>query len=75
MGERIEVGTDDPEAKLERALMEEFLRRNKHSFSDLALLTPAERNRLLNRAARYADERLAEIGARAHYIEDLHRHE
>ena len=63
MGERIEVATDDPEAKLERALMEEFLRRNHHSFTDLARLTPAERNRLLNRAARYADERLAEIGA------------
>ena len=75
MGERIEVATDDPEAKLERALMEEFLRRNHHSFTDLARLTPAERNRLLNRAARYADERLAEIGARAHYIEDLHKHE
>ena len=75
MGERIEVATDDPEAQLERALMEGFLRRNHHSFSDLALLTPSERNHLLNQAARYADQRLAEIGARAHYVEDLHKHE
>ena len=75
MGERIEVATEDPEAKLERALMEEFLRRQHHSFTDLALLTPAERNHLLDEAARYADARLAEIGARAHFIEDLHKHE
>jgi len=75
MGERIEVAMEDPEAKLERALMEEFLRRNHHSFSDLALLTPTERNHLLNQAARYADARLAEIGARAHYIENLHKHD
>ncbi len=75
MGERIEVATEDPEAKLERALMEEFLRRNKHSFSDLALLSPDERNRLLDQAAKYADERLAEIDARAHYIGDLHKHD
>lgn len=75
MGERIEVATEDPEAKLERALMEEYLRRHNHSFSDLALLTPPERNHLLNEAAKYADTRLAEIGARAHFIEDLHKHE
>jgi hypothetical protein len=75
MGERIEMAMEDPEAKLERALMEEYLRRHKHSFSDLACLTPAERNHLLAEAARYADTRLAEIGARAHYIGDLHKHE
>ena len=75
MGERIEVATEDPEAKLERALMEQYLRLKHHSFSDLALLTPAERNHLLDEAARYADRRLAEIGARAHYIGDLHKHE
>jgi len=75
MGERIEVATEDPEAKLERALMEEFLRRRQHSFSDLALLTPSERNHLLDEAARYADARLAEIGAQAHYVENLHKHE
>jgi len=75
MVERIEVATEDPEAKLERALMEEFLRRNHHSFSDLVLLTPSERNHLLTLAARYADARLAEIGARAHFVATLHKHE
>ena len=75
MGKRIEVATEDPEAKLEYALMEGFLRRNHHSVSDLAQLTPAERNLLLRQAARYADERLAEIGARAHFVAELHRHD
>lgn len=75
MGERIEVPTDDPEAKLERALMEEFLRRSHHTFSDLPRLTPDERRRLLDQATKYADGRLAEIGARAHFVDDLHKHE
>ncbi len=75
MGERIEFPTDDPEAKLERALMEEYLRRRNHSFADLPLLSPDERRRLLNAATMYADARLAEIGARAHFVEDLHKHE
>jgi hypothetical protein len=75
MGERIEVQTEDPEAKLERALMEEFLRRRNHTLTDLAMLTPGERRGLLEGAAAYACERLAEIGARAHYVEDLHKHE
>ena len=75
MGERLEVPTEDPEAKLERALMEEYLRRRNHSFSDVGLLTPDERHRLLDLAAKYAAGRLAEIGARAHFVEDLHKHE
>jgi hypothetical protein len=75
MVERTEVAAEDPEAKLERALMEEFLRSKHRSFTDIALLTPAERNHLLDLAARYADQRLAEIGARAHFVGDLHKHD
>jgi hypothetical protein len=76
MAERFD-GTvaEDPEARLERALMEEFLRRQHHSFDDLSTVAPGERRRLLEGAAEYASRRLAEIGARAHYVEDLHRHE
>ena len=75
MTERFEVPCEDPEGKLERTLMEEFLRSKKHSFDDLYTLSETERRRLLEAAAVYADERLAEIGARAHYVENLHRHE
>ena len=67
--------TDDPEAKLERALMEEYLRVHRHTFDDLGSLPELERRLLFDAAAAYAARRLAEIGARAHYVEDLHRHE
>jgi len=67
--------TRDPEAMLERALMEEFLREQHHTFADLALLPEDQRRILLQHAAIYAAGRLAEIGARAHYVEGLHRHE
>jgi hypothetical protein len=74
MTERFEVPSEDPEGKLERALMEEYLRSKKHSFSDLHTLPETERRHLLEAAALYADKRLAEVGARAHYVENLHRH-
>ena len=66
---------EDPEASLERALMEEFLRTQHHSFGDLASLTEVQRRDLLHDAAVYASRRLCEIGARAHLVEELHRHE
>lgn len=75
MTERFEVPREDPEAKLELALMDEFLRSRQHTFGDLRLLPDAERYILFAAAAAYAAGRLAEIGARAHYVEDLHRHE
>jgi hypothetical protein len=74
MTDRLDVpSTEDPEAKLERALMEEFLRAKHHSFADLASLDAAERQHLLEEAAIYAAGRLAEIGCRAHYVEGLHK--
>jgi hypothetical protein len=75
MTEKFEVPCEDPEGKLERALMEEYLRSKKHSFNDLSTLPETERRRLLEAAALYADKRLAEVGARAHYVENLHRHQ
>ena len=65
---------DDPEAKLELALIEEFLHEHGRDLIDLAALAREERQRLLQEAAVYAARRLAEIGARAHYVEDIHRH-
>jgi hypothetical protein len=66
---------DDHEAKLELALIEEFLRSHGQDFVSLASLTDEQRERLLHDASLYASARLAEIEARAHYVGDLHRHE
>lgn len=73
--ERFETPSEDPEAKLERALMEEFLRGQGVSFAELEPLPEDSRRHLLEGAAMYAAQRLAEIGARAHYVEDLHQHD
>ena len=64
----------DPEAKLELALIEEFLHEHGSDLTALALLAPEERQQLLHDASVYAASRLAEIWARAHYVEDLQKH-
>jgi hypothetical protein len=64
---------DDHEAKLELALIEEYLREHGHDLKELPALPTEERERLLHDAALYAAGKLAEVEARAHYIEALHR--
>ena len=64
---------DDFEARLELALIEEYLRQHGHTLTELTQLERAERDQLMHDAAAYAAGRLAEIDARAHYVEDLHR--
>ena len=66
---------DDHEAKLELALMDEYLHLQGHHLKELAGLEAPERVRLLHGAAIYAAGKLAEIEARAHYVEDLHYRE
>jgi hypothetical protein len=50
----------DPDARLERALMEEYLADRGHSFDDLASFDDDRRQRLLLEAAVYAALRLGE---------------
>ena len=64
---------DDPEAKLERALVDEFLRQQGRTRAELPGLSEDLRAALLREARAYAVERLTEIGARAHYVNELHR--
>ena len=65
---------DDPEAKLELALIEEFLHERGSDLAALGALAREEREQLLQDATAYAARRLAEIGARAHYVDDIHKH-
>jgi hypothetical protein len=62
---------DDPLAKLERALIEEFLERQGSSLSALRNLPPEEANELLRDASAYASGRLSEVETRAHLVGDL----
>ena len=61
------------EAKLERALVDEFLVLRGYSRADLAELSEDARGLLLRQARMHASERLAEIEARAHYVHEIHR--
>jgi hypothetical protein len=61
------------EAKLERALVDEFLALRGYSRAGLAELSEDARALLLRQARMHASERLAEIGARAHYVNEIHR--
>jgi hypothetical protein len=63
---------DDREAKLERALIDEFLAQAGRSREDLDQLPEIDRAALLAKARAYASGRLAEIDARAHYVHELH---
>jgi hypothetical protein len=63
---------EDHEAKLERALVDEFLRLRGYVREDLPGLPNAARVQLLAEARMHACEKLAEIGARARYVKEIH---
>ena len=67
------VRSTDPHSPLEYALIDEFLAERGHTLQSVDKLPPAERRELLRRAASYATLRLAEIEARAHFVEHLER--
>jgi hypothetical protein len=74
MDDPIEVPpVDDPEAKLERAFVDQFLAQQGESRQTLAVMPETRRMTLLREARKYASERLAEVQARAHYVGELHR--
>ena len=73
MPERAETPLEDPQARLERALIEEFLMEQGCDLSTVNLRPPGERRALLVQASLYAAVRLAEIDARAAYVHEIHR--
>ena len=63
---------EEPEAQLERALIEEFLRALGHDAAALRLRNDATARELLKQASVYAAARLTEVESRAHYVHDIH---
>ena len=72
MRERAETPLEDPQAQLERALIDEFLQKHGCSLATVDRKPPGERANLLKQASLYAMSRLAEIDARAAYVHELH---
>jgi hypothetical protein len=72
MNQRAETSLEDPEARLERAFIDEYLHERGCSLSTIGTKPAAEQRALLTQASQYALGRLAEIDARAAYIHDIH---
>ena len=62
-----------PNASLENLLIEEFLESRGHTRRSVRKLAAAEASAVLRAANEHASVRLAEIEARARYIQEIHR--
>ena len=63
---------DDPMARLERALIAEFLERRGYNPDSLHDLPIHEAQAIMKEASLYASGRLTEVESRAHFIDDMH---
>lgn len=63
---------EDPEAQLERAFIDEYLRLHGHNPEAVRSLPEGEVIILLEAASIYAAGKLAEFESRAHYVHDIH---
>jgi hypothetical protein len=62
----------DPEAALEQAFIDGYLRAKGVESGQVHTLAQAEATRLMTEASVYAAAKLAEVEARAHYVHDVH---
>ena len=63
---------EDPQAELETALIDEFLRGRGASRQTLREIPEEKATALMREASAYASERLTELESRAHYVHELH---
>jgi hypothetical protein len=63
---------DAPFGRLERALIDEFVRARGYDPRDLSGLPEHEREMLLRDASIDASTRLAEVESRSHFVHELH---
>ena len=63
---------EDPLGQLERAFIEEFVRREGHDPLMLHELPESQRHALLKDASTYASGKLTEVESRAHFVHDIH---
>jgi hypothetical protein len=63
---------EDPLSQLERAFIEEFVRREGHDPLMLHDLPEPLRHALLKDASTYAAGKLTEVESRAHFVHDIH---
>lgn len=70
--ERSDRVLEDPNAQLEIALIDEFLRARGLDRHELQDLPEAEATQLRKEASAYATARLTELESRAHFVQEIH---
>lgn len=63
---------EDPNAMLEKALIEEFLKQKGYTHEDLKKLPAELVEKLMKEASQYASLKMEEVEARAHLVKELH---
>ena len=63
---------EDPNAMLEKALIEEFLKQKGYTHDDLKKLPAELVEKLMKEASQYASLKMEEVEARAHFVKELH---
>jgi hypothetical protein len=66
---------EDPEGRLESALIQEYLQARGYDARALHALSEEEAKRVMKDASLYAAMKLAEVEARAHFVHEIHRDE
>jgi hypothetical protein len=64
--------TEDRNAVLEKALIEEYLHEKGYSLDGLRQLKAELAEKLMKEASQYASLKMEEVQARAHFIKELH---
>jgi len=63
---------EDPNALLEKAIIEEYLRSRGLTLETLEHLPKRTRKKLMTEACRHASLKLTELEARAHFVDEVH---
>lgn len=63
---------EDPQGKLERAFIDEFLRSHGYHDSKRGELSDLQIERLMKQATAYASGKLSEVEARARFVHEIH---
>lgn len=63
---------EDPNAVLEKSLIQEYLQGQGYSLEKLKELPKETAEKLMKDASRYASLKMEEVKARAHFVDEIH---
>ncbi len=72
MEEEFKIRMEDPEAKLGKLYIEEYLRSRGYTWETICNLPKEQAKQLMIEASTYAATKVAAVEARAHFVEGIH---